>query len=197
MTSQQSPSGARRVLAAARKAPLLSMVFRRLDLRQQEIVAMLKRTPLFADLTDSELIEILHLLHERAFARGETIFSEGEPGLGVYVVFKGEVEIGKVTGDGKGNLARLGPGEVFGEVSFLDGSGRSATTTAETRTELIGFYRTELRELLENKPAIASKILFALARQLGMRLRATNRQLGEKMATGRDVEGETTLGRVV
>ena len=164
-------------MAAARRLPLLSMVFRRLDARQQEIVATLKRTSLFADLSDSDLIEILHLLHERAFAQGEMVFSEGEPGLGVYVVFKGEIEIGKVDKDGKGRLARLGPGEVFGEVSFLDGSGRSATTTAATRTELIGFYRTELHQLLEKKPAIASKILFALARQLGMRLRAANQQL--------------------
>jgi len=177
MSSEESRSGATRVLAVARKVPLLSMVFRRLDSRQQEIVAMLKRTSLFSDLSDSEMVEILHLLHERAFAQGETIFSEGEPGLGVYVVFKGEVEIGRVDKTGKGHLARLGPGEVFGEVSFLDGSGRSATTTAGIRTELIGFYRTELHELLQNKPAIASKILFALARQLGMRLRATNEQI--------------------
>lgn len=167
---------ASKMMVVARKVPILSMVFRRLDAHQREILTMLKGTTLFADLSDYELFEILHLLHERVFVPGETIFAEGESGLGVYVVFKGEVEISQNAKTGKGALARLGPGEVFGEVSFLDGSGRSATAVAATRLELIGFYRTELHNLLERKPSIASKILFALARQLGMRLRAMNMQ---------------------
>jgi CRP-like cAMP-binding protein len=171
--AQPNPRG---VLVAARKVPLISVVFRRLNPHQREIVEILKETPLFSDLTDHELYEVLHLLHERTYTPGETIFVEGEPGLGVYVVFQGEVDISTKSRTGKGAIARLGPGEVFGEVSFLDGSGRSATAVAGTRVELIGFYRTELLDLLSRKPSIASKILFALARQLGMRLRATNLQ---------------------
>lgn len=160
------------VLATARKVPILSMVFRRMDPRQQEIISLLRKTSIFADLSEAELIDLLHLLHERTFAQGETIFREGELGLGLYVIFKGEVEIEKASKNGKGHLARLGHGEVFGEVSFLDGSVRSASVKATTKTELIGFYRTELFSLLERKPSLASKILFALARQIGIRLRA-------------------------
>ncbi|MBI4023613.1 MAG: cyclic nucleotide-binding domain-containing protein [Verrucomicrobia bacterium] len=172
MSEKPETQHATRVLAAARKVPVLSMMFRRLEPRQQEIVSLLRRTTIFADLTASELIELLHLLHERTFVAGETVFTEGEPGLGLYVVLKGEIEIGSVDKDGKGRVARLGHGEVFGEVSFLDGSGRSATATATIKTDLIGFYRTELFDLLERKPALASKILLALARQMGMRMRA-------------------------
>ncbi len=172
MSTESLPEGTARVLAAARNLPVLSMVFRRLDPRQQEIISMLRRTMIFSDLSVSELIELMHLLHERIFAPGETIFNEGEPGLGLYVVFRGEVEIGKAMKDGKGRVARLGPGEVFGEVSFVDGSGRSATATSGAKTELIGFYRTELFDLCKRKPALASKILLALARQMGTRMRA-------------------------
>ena len=161
-----------KVLAVARKVPVLSMVFRRLTPHQQEIVSLLRRTAIFSELLESELVELLHLLHERTFSAGEVIFTAGEPGLGLYVIFKGEVEIGHSEKNGKNRVARLGPGEVFGEVSFLDGSGRSASAIALVRTELIGFYRTELMDLLERRPALASKILFALARQLGMRMRA-------------------------
>ena len=153
-------------------------MFRRLDSHQEEVLAILRRTAIFADLTQSELIEILHILHERTFATGETIFTEGEPGLALYVVFRGEVEIGKANLQGKGRLARLGPGEVFGEVSFLDGGARSATATATSRTDLIGFYRTEIMDLLQRKPLLASKILFALAGQISLRMRAMLHMMG-------------------
>lgn len=156
-----------------RRLPFISMFFRQLDPRQKEIVAMLKKTNIFSELTHAELIDLVNILHVRVFAPNERIFSEGEPGLGLYVILKGEVEIGKVEKDGKGRLARLAPGDVFGEVSFLDGSGRSAHASACSKTELIGFYRTELLQLLDRKPVLASKILFALAKQMGMRLRAT------------------------
>jgi CRP/FNR family transcriptional regulator, cyclic AMP receptor protein len=160
------------VLVAAQRVPFLSMVFRRLDSQQKEIVSILRQTPVFAELRERELISLLHLLHLRTFAPGEIVFREGEPGLGLYVIYRGEIEISTSGRDGKGRVARIGPGEVFGEVSFLDGSGRSASASARTRTELIGFYRTELLQLLEREPSLASKILFALARQLGTRLRA-------------------------
>lgn len=172
MSTESLPEGTQRVLAAARKMPVLSMVFRRLDSRQQEIISTLRRTAIFSDLSVPELIELLHLLHERTYVPGEVIFNEGEPGLGLYVIFKGEVEIGKVDKEGKGRVARLGPGDVFGEVSFVDASGRSATATAGTKAELIGFYRTELFDLCKRKPTLAAKILLALARQMGMRMRA-------------------------
>jgi CRP/FNR family transcriptional regulator, cyclic AMP receptor protein len=166
---ESDPAG---VLVAAQRVPFLSMVFRRLDSQQKEIVSVLRQTPVFAELRERELISLLHLLHLRTFAPGEIVFREGEPGLGLYVIYRGEIEISTSGRDGKGRVARIGPGEVFGEVSFLDGSGRSASASARTRTELIGFYRTELLQLLEREPSLASKILFALARQLGTRLRA-------------------------
>ncbi len=162
----------RGLLAKARHLPILSLIFRRLDPRQREIIQLLKRTFIFGDLNEQELIDLLHLLHERTFSAGETIFNEGEPGFGLYVVLRGEVVIGKADPSGKGKVARLPPGEVFGEVSFVDGSGRSATATAGEKTELLGFYHTELFDLMKHRPVLASKILLALSKQMGMRMRA-------------------------
>lgn len=155
----------------SRRNPLFRGFFRKLDSHQKEIVSLLHQTTIFSDLTESELLDVMYLLHERVFAQGEVIFTEGEPGLGLYVIFKGEVVIGSRNEEKKERVAHLGAGEVFGEVSFLDGSGRSSTATAFTKTELIGFYRTELFDLLQRKPALASKILLAMARQLSLRLR--------------------------
>ncbi|MCC7517991.1 MAG: cyclic nucleotide-binding domain-containing protein [Verrucomicrobiae bacterium] len=172
MTDAPLHADALRVVRVARKIPLLSMIFRRLPPRQQEIVALLKRTPLFADLSLRELIELLPLIHERSYGDGETVMAQGEPGLGLYVLMRGEVEVRQEDARRNDGIARLGPGEVFGDVSFVDGSPRSATVVACRHAELIGLYRTELLDLMERKPHLASKILFSLARQLGIRLRA-------------------------
>src|ERR1043166_8837515 len=91
MASETPPRSAPSILQAARKVPLLSMVFRRLDTRQHEIVALLRRASIFTELNNSELIELLVLLHERAYTPRETIFSEGGSALSLYVVVKGEV----------------------------------------------------------------------------------------------------------
>jgi len=172
MSKEKKPSANHtRIIAAARKVPVLSMVFRRLNPRQQEIVSLLRQTVIFSELTEADLLDLLNLLHERIFVPGEMIFSEGEAGLGLYLVFKGEVEIAQKE-RGKEILARLGPAEVFGEVSFLDGGSRSATATAILKTELLGFYRTELLDLLKRRPGLASKILLALGCQVTLRLRS-------------------------
>lgn len=170
---EATPSrSAPRVVRAARKIPLVSMVFRRLAPRQQEILSLLKSTPLFGHLADSELIEVLQIVHERVYGPGEAIVTQGEPGLGLYLLLRGEAEV-RQHGDPPGQrVARLGPGEVFGDVSFVDNSPRSATVVACQRVEAIGLYRTELLDLMERQPQLASKILFALARQLAARLRA-------------------------
>ena len=161
-----------RVVRAAKKIPLIAMIFRHLAPRQQEILSLLKSTPLFGNLSIRELIEVLQLVHERTYGPGEAVVTQGEPGLGLYVLMRGEVEVRQEGGSRGSQIARLGPGEVFGDVSFVDGSPRSATIIACQRAELIGLYRTELLDLMERKPLLASKILFSLARQLSARLRA-------------------------
>jgi CRP-like cAMP-binding protein len=172
MTDAPQSRDAPRVARAARKIPLVGMVLRRLAPRQQAILSCLKGTPLFADLSTRELLEVLELVHERTYGPGEAIVTQGEPGLGLYVLMRGEVEVCQEGGARDARIARLGPGEVFGDVSFVDGSPRSATITAHQRAELIGLYRTELLDLMERNPLLASKILFSLARQLSARLRA-------------------------
>lgn len=165
-----------RVVRAAKKIPIVAMIFRKLAPRQQEILSLLKSTPLFGNLSVHELIEVLQLVHERTYGPGEAIVTQGEPGLGLYVLIRGEVEVRQAGGARGNQIARLGPGEVFGDVSFVDGSPRSATIVACQHAELIGLYRTELLDLMERKPLLASKILFSLARQLSTRLRAMLQQ---------------------
>jgi CRP-like cAMP-binding protein len=67
---------------------------------------------------------------ERRFAAGETIFREGEPADDAYLIHAGRVEIVKQAPGGPVRLARLGAGEMFGEMGGLDSTPRSATARA-------------------------------------------------------------------
>lgn len=178
MESNGDQTKGARVLAAAHKMPLLSMFLRRLNPRQEEVIALLQTTTIFSELRRAELVELLHLLHERTFIPTENVFIEGETGFALYVIFKGEIQISTAEKSGKVRVATLGPGEVFGEVSFLDGSGRSATASVQSRAELIAFYRMELLDLLERRPVIAAKILMALSKQMSLRMRAMLQLIG-------------------
>ncbi len=64
------------------------------------------------------------------YKAGEVIFEEGSHGTSVYVLSSGKVEISKMVHGKKTPLEVLGPGDVFGEMSFIDPAPRSATAAA-------------------------------------------------------------------
>jgi len=78
-------------------------------------------------------------IKRETYKAGDVIFEEGSHGLAVYILHSGRVEIGKKAQDGEIAVEILGPGDIFGEMSFLDHSPRSATVTAleDTVLELV------------------------------------------------------------
>ena len=110
---------------------------------------------------------------EETYKAGDIIFKEGTHGVAVYVLNSGKVEISKTVGDKKIVLDLLGPGDIFGEMSFLDTAPRSATATAleETVVELIDkdFLDREFNQIASDFRGI----VIALVR----RLRKTTRNL--------------------
>lgn len=136
-----------------------------------ETLECLHAVPLFATLTARELKRLESLFHERRYGAGEVIFEQGDEGLGVYVIIQGKVRIQLDSRAKENELARLGPGQYFGELALLDGAPRSATAIAEEPSRLIGFFRPEFLEILESHGAVGTKISLQLARQTGQRLR--------------------------
>lgn len=107
------------------------------------------------------------------FAAGEVIFSSGDAGDGFYIVDSGRVKIAApVGGDELRQLAVIGPGDFFGEMAVLDDAPRSATATAEIPTSTFFVGRTQLLELLENRPPLALNLI----REFSARMRALNRK---------------------
>ncbi|MFQ5710135.1 MAG: cyclic nucleotide-binding domain-containing protein [bacterium] len=149
------------------------------DLNEQEsILSTLKKVPLFKDMRKSELKEFDKIIHRRHFKAEETIFWEGEPGVGMYIVQDGLVAIYKnAAGEEREELAQLSRREFFGELALLDESPRSATAVALEDSRILGLFRPDLMELIERKPTLGNKFLLHLALLIGERLKRTNEEL--------------------
>lgn len=92
--------------------------------------------------------------HRRLFGRGETILRAGDKGREFYIVRRGEVAI-RV---GDAEIARLGPGEFFGELALLTGKERHATVTAVSEAEVFEVNEMMFKDVLQGQPKIAEEI---------------------------------------
>ncbi len=153
-----------------------------------DIFALLERVPIFSDLNRKELEEVEKIMHRRKYKKKEYIIRMGDPGLGMYIIVKGCVEIIEKDKNGKNRtLAKLQDGSFFGDLALLDESPRSASAIAIEDCDIIGFFRPDFLDLLYRKPKLGIKVLFALAKTIGERLRQTDELLmktQEKKATG-------------
>ncbi len=142
------------------------------------IDSLLNQIPLFSNLRKTELRAIECLIHHREYKNDEVIFWEDEPGVCMYIVQNGEVGIFKdYAKTGQRELARLEPGDFFGEMALLEDDCRSATAISLGETHLFGLNHPDLFNLFNRKPQLGVKMLSSLANILARRLRKTNRDL--------------------
>ncbi len=145
---------------------------------EEQLVEILGRVPVFSTLNKRELRNVALIVHRREFRPGEYIFYQNDPGLGMYVIEKGEVLIKIMDESGREKeLVTLEAGEFFGELALLDESPRSAFAIAKNDCSLIGFFRPDLFELIEKNTQSGIKIVLKLAEFIGERLRTTSREL--------------------
>ena len=140
--------------------------------------ATLARVPVFSALTPRELWTLARIVHPRRFAAGETIIRRGAEQSGFYLIHSGSVQI--LRRDAKGEnqvVGTLGPGEFLGEFALVDGTPRTSTVVAAERSELIGFFKPDLMDIMVTDPGLGCKILLSLAEQLGQFLARDYRAL--------------------
>ena len=123
-------------------------------------VDLLKRVPIFQGLDDRELQRIGGSMKQRTFRAGETVTTEGQGGVGFFVIEDGEA---RVTVHGE-DRRRLGAGDYFGEVALLTDSPRTATITAESDLRCYGMTAWDFKPLVETNGSIAWKLLQAMAK---------------------------------
>lgn len=152
------------------------------DRRSQADVLSLDEIDLLAGIGAQDLDRLREVLTQREFAPGEIICKEGEEGDRMWLLAKGSVSVRLISADGRQNIriASLARGTTIGEMALVDSVRRSATIIADEgvvcyELPLEGFTR-----MVVEHPAIATRILRNLARELSRRLRRTSEDLRNK-----------------
>jgi CRP-like cAMP-binding protein len=144
------------------------------DHEQLRRLDLLGKVPLFAGLSRRQLGKLLVKLFEKAYAPGETIFLEGEPGKALFIVLDGMVSIfhsGHGTEDRVTSLAR---GAHFGELALIDDLPRSASARADVQSVLLILYKSHFDDLIEGHSTIAIRVMGNLLKALAAYVRAAH-----------------------
>ena len=123
---------------------------------------LLARCPLFKGIEPDGLAALAELATVVDFPAGHVIARQGEIGTGFFVIVAGGV---RVVRDGA-VVARLGPGEFFGELSVLDRMPRNATVAAEEPTSCLALASWDFEKVLLDQPALTLAILRGVASRL-------------------------------
>ncbi|HXU47146.1 MAG TPA: cyclic nucleotide-binding domain-containing protein [Thermoanaerobaculia bacterium] len=135
---------------------------------------LLRRWELFSHFSDPQLELLAERVERLRVDTGGSVLREGEPSLGAYLIESGDVSIARNTPYGRFELATLGPGELFGETSFVDGHARSGSATATTESSLLAFHPEAVAPALEADPKLYLSLYWAFWKSLSQKLRSTN-----------------------
>lgn len=155
------------------------------------IIKLLQTVRLFEGFGPKDLQDFVARSSNATFDRDEKIFAEGEPGLHLYVILTGKVEIFRRAGQRDQQLVRLGPGETFGEMALVlpSGVGRTASVMATEKTRTLAIDR----ERLAGIPDVAAKVYANIARILASRLKLATDIVVLQAQTGAAVPHTDTL----
>jgi CRP-like cAMP-binding protein len=136
---------------------------------------VLKRVPLFADLSEGDLARFGEVMREREYPKNSVILFEDDPGDALYIVSTGQVKVVLIGEDGREViLSVLGDGDFFGEMSLIDDEPRSAHVIAMRDSHLLVLRRDDFQAQLEQHPKIGLQLL----RVLVQRLRRADEKIG-------------------
>ena len=127
--------------------------------RKMELLAGI---PLFSANSQRELAQVAALTVPMHFDAGAVLTRQGQSGGQAFVISEGQAAVIRA----KRRLAVLGPGDVVGELSLIDGQPRSATVEALTDLEVLEISGDDLARLLRKAPSVRRKLLEALALRL-------------------------------
>lgn len=141
---------------------------RRIDARTQEIVDLVQDVPAFANCSTAALYALAESVHRRSYRRGEVLYYEGDPGLGLYVIEQGRIQLRSESEPGMTQALRdLRPGDAFGVLSILGDFERMETAETLTEARVLGFFRPDLKNIIKRNPSAGAEIMMALSRWIG------------------------------
>jgi len=132
----------------------------------------LSSVPIFDSLSSRQLRKIHKLIHIRTFDEGEIVFRQGDPGVGMYIVRDGQVDVYNEYSDmTRSRIAVLKTGDFFGEISLLNDSNRSATVVSVKSSTLLGLFRPDLFGVMDSDPKLGLSIIYRISQIVAERLR--------------------------
>ncbi|MBU0728288.1 MAG: Crp/Fnr family transcriptional regulator [Proteobacteria bacterium] len=132
-----------------------------------EITRLIASTPLFEGLSQDQCDELAMIVTDQEFKKGQTIFSEGDDGVGFYVVVSGMVKIYKLSYEGKEQILHIfGEGEPFAEVAVFTGTPYPAHALALEKSRIFFFPRNAFVGLIMKNPSLAMNMLASLSLRL-------------------------------
>jgi CRP/FNR family transcriptional regulator, cyclic AMP receptor protein len=143
--------------------------------------ALLRAHPFFKDLGHTIIDRLAPRVISTRVKKGAAIFHKGDIGSKLYAVRAGAVRISAPSEQGKDAIFNLVvPGEIFGEIAFLDGEQRSADAVAIDDCELMVIERRDFIPLLQDDPEVALRLIKILC----SRLRRTSEQVEDIVFLG-------------
>ncbi len=135
-------------------------------------IDFLSTVPIFDTLSRRQKLKLFPLIHIRTYKEGEIVFRQDDPGVGLYIIRDGQVDVYHE----KVNMIRrkiitLNKGDFFGDISLLNESPRSATVVANQNSILFGFFKPDLLVLMDSDPKLGSRLVYRLAQIIAERLR--------------------------
>jgi len=126
-----------------------------------------KKVPIFANLTDKDLLEIVNMTGHNNYKKGENIFLEGDEAHTLYLINEGKIKLYKYTKDGKQQILHiLSDGDFFGELNLFKGSKYSFNAEAIAPTKICTLTKEKMKEIILEKPEIGIKILEVVGERL-------------------------------
>ena len=134
---------------------------------RRDTEAILRKTQLFAALTEKEMQALSLRVISRNFHRGEMLFSEGDACAGLFIVSSGKVRIFKTSAAGREQLLSIEePGSSFAELPVFDGGDYPASASALEETEALFISRKDFQSFCREHPEVALKVIAVVGSRL-------------------------------
>ena len=133
-----------------------------MPLTNEEKAVVLARLPLFSGISEDSLARLTAVVGEQDFDAGQFIARQGQVATGLYVLLGGRVRVMR----GSDELAELGPGDFFGELSVVDQRPRLASVEAIEPTRCLALASWDMLELLEHDPQLSLNLIRGLVARI-------------------------------
>lgn len=163
--------------------------------RKLDVTSLLRRVELFQTLDEKSLIQLEKVAHISDFDTDTVIVRQDDEGDSLFVIVSGLLEVSQTDDGRRRALARLSPGEIFGEMSLLTGEPRIATVQAVTPVKLLEVRRSHLKPILTENPDLISYISEIQTKRQAANLSLSQLSDGEQNKTPDDRKA-SLMGRI-